>query len=232
MVFISRKIVYPFFMMVVCLVFFGLLFLVFFNQPVLVTESSYAVVGDKVILKMTLKNDSNYLVKGITISIKDKSGVAVLPIKGSTADSVLLPKESYQFVAPIILSENLSYSVTISAPFSRPVNLKFDLDPSVTNPVSAEVSLPPALSVGNKVSFPVKLCNKSPTDISDISWIEQASSTDFNDVFFPRTISLKKDECKTIYSSLTPIRAGTVSIGFQLKIGGLVRFVSKELSVS
>lgn len=228
-----KQVVFSFFVVLFSLVFFGMLFLIFFSQALDVVDPSVSIIGSDVVVKMTIKNTSMHSVSGIKVEISNASGSKTFYLKGGVGEesSSLLPGEKYEFVASTPISENLSYSVNVLAPFNRAIPLNFKLQESTIDPVRAEVSLASKLFVNEEYTYSVKLCNVSGSDLSEVIWLESASKGLFKESFFERTIPLKDSECKTIFSTLTPIQLGEANIGFSLKIGSIEKKISKVLQV-
>ena len=238
MVFVSRTIAYPFFVVVILLSFFALLYIAFFNQAITVdnANSSVSISGDQIVVKIPMQNSTNHVINDVKVTIKSETGERAFYIKGSPAAAILAPGEKYEFLAAIPLGESYSYTAVVSAPFNRPINIKIDLDQGTVDPVDAQVSLPTNLVAKKEYTYSVKLCNVSQSDLAEVFWVENAETGDFKEnsppaSFFERSVSLEKDECKTIYSTLTPIKTGEVTIGFSMRVGALKKEVSKVLTV-
>jgi hypothetical protein len=250
MIHASRKIVYPIFVIIFSLTFFALLFLVFFNQGLEVSEATVSIIGSDVVLKMNLHNNSMHRINGIevivsnsqeknTFFLKRESSVSSSSLDfnkeyvmgNSATNSYLDANESYDFVASLPLSNSLRYEVFVSAPFNRTIPLDFTLEQSTIDPVKAEVSLLPQLFANVESTYSVKLCNISGTDLAEVIWVENAESGAFKENFFERSVSLKVSECKTIPSTLTPLKTGNITIGFTLKVGTIEKKTSKVLHI-
>ena len=234
MVFVSRKIAYPFFTVVILLVFFVLLYLGFFGSSLTadISGSSVSIVGDQIVIKIPLENKSNHRINNISVTITSDKRSQVLPLKGDLNSAILLPGEKYEFLTSIPLGESYSYVAVVSAPFNRPITINIPLDPNTVDPVRAELFLQKNMVLGKEYNYSVKLCNVSSNDIGEVFWVENAASGDFKENFFERAVSLNKDECKTIYSTLTPIRTGDITMGFSLKVGALKKEVSTTIVVA
>ena len=219
MVFVSRKIVYPFFLMIFSLFVFGLIYIMFLSNSIFVNDPVVSIVGDKIVLKMQIENKSNHEISGVRVLIKNGILERGFFLKGSLEDSILLPNETYDFVASIPLGEGLKYSVELSSLFNKPVFLNFELDQSTIDPIKAEVALPSKLIVGQEYTYPVKLCNQSNNDLSEIYWVPNAQPGDFKETFYEQVVELKKSSCETLYSTLTPNRTGKLGLSFLLRIG-------------
>jgi len=231
MVFVSRKIVYPFFLMIFSLFVFGLIYIMFLSNSIFVNDPVVSIVGDKIVLKMQIENKSNHEISGVRVLIKNGILERGFFLKGSLEDSILLPNETYDFVASIPLGEGLKYSVELSSLFNKPVFLNFELDQSTIDPIKAEVALPSKLIVGQEYTYPVKLCNQSNNDLSEIYWVPNAQPGDFKETFYEQVVELKKSSCETLYSTLTPNRTGNIGLSFLLRIGTIEKRTSVIIEV-
>jgi hypothetical protein len=233
MIYVPRRIVFPFFVVAFTLVFSGILFLWFFNSCIVVSEPSVSVVGDEVELKMVVTNSSFMVVKNIVVKVKTDSGESSFNLKDSNglSKSFLSPGESVDFSQRFPLSSDTKYFFSLEAPFVRPVLLDFSLDEETTNPVTAEVYLPSKLYLNEQVRYQTKLCNVSGSDLDEVVWVEDSDSLYFKEEFFPRSVSIRKGECKPLYSNLTPIKVGEVEIRFVLRVGAIEKYSSKVVAI-
>lgn len=222
MFFVSRKIVYPFFLIIFSLVVFGIVFISFLNNSIVVNNPSVSVSGSNVILKMQLENVSNHSIRGVNVLVKNEVIERTFFLKLSESKSILNPNEKFDFVAEIPLEESLKYFVEVRSLFNKTVFLDFELEESTVDPVKAEVSIPPLpLIYGKSYTYPVKLCNISNNDLSDIYWVPIASAGEFKETFYEQVISIKKSTCETLYSTLTPNKTGNLDLSFLMKIGSI-----------
>lgn len=205
----------------------------FFNQGLTVRDASVSVAGSNVVIKMFIDNNSGHQVNGIVVNVESSAGGSKYYINGAkeAKDSFLTPGQSYEFVASQPISDAVDYLVKINASFNREINLSFPLDASTLDPVKAEVSVPSRLYLGEKYTYPVKLCNTSNSELGEVIWLEQSDEGNFKESFFDRSTSLKLNECKTIYSTLTPNKLGEVQITFILKVGALEKKNSKLITI-
>ncbi len=231
MVFVSRKIVYPFFLIIFSLFTFGIVYVSFLSTALVVNDPAVSIVGDKIVFKMQIENNSNHEVIGINVVVKNGVLERAFSIKGSEKDSSLMPKEKYDFVASIPLDEGLKYSVEMKSLFNRSVFLNFELDSSTTDPIKAEVSLPSKLIVNQEYTYPVKLCNQSNNDLSEIYWVPTAAPGDFKETFYPHVVEINKSSCETLYSTLTPNKVGDIGLSFLLRIGSIEKRTSVVIKV-
>jgi|GEM_PF-1021519 len=241
MVYAPRKITFPFFIIVFTIIFLGMLYLVFLNKPIDVSNDPkpiFSVVGDKVVLKMTLVNSTETIVDGIMVEIRSDQYNKSFFLKGSKENSVLAPKERYDFSEELPISKTLKYDVVISAPFSAPKLLNFEIDKETINPISANVeNFPPSLIVGEAYDYLTKICNISKTNISEVRWFASADRGYFKEQdavtgdFVGRSVSVDSSQCKTFYSILTPIRAGTAQFVFKWKVGDIEQQATKDVTI-
>jgi hypothetical protein len=231
MFFVSRKIVYPFFLVIVSLVVFAIVYVAFLSNSIFVNDPLVSVSGDKVVLKMQIENRSNHEITGVNIFVKNGVLDRGFFLKGSLQNSVLAPHEKYDFVAAFPLDEALKYSVEIKSIFNKPVLLNFELDQTTINPIVAQVFLPSKLVFAQEYTYPVKLCNQSNNDLTDIYWIPNAQIGDFKETFYEQTISIKKSSCETLYSTLTPNKLGKVGLSFLLKIGSIEKRSAVQIDI-
>ncbi|MEI7961930.1 MAG: hypothetical protein WCI04_06360 [archaeon] len=234
MVFVSRKIAYPFFTVIILTVFFLLLYVGFFSNALYadIGGSSVSIVGDQIVIKIPVENKSNHVINDILVTVNSDKRSSVLPLKGDYNSTSLLPGEKYTFSTSIPLGESYSYVAVISAPFDGPITINIPLDPETVDPVRAELFLPKSMILGREYNYSVKLCNVSPNELGEVFWIENALAGNFKETFFERSVPLNKAECKTIYSTLTPIKLGDISMNFSLRVGELKKDVSTIISVS
>jgi hypothetical protein len=236
MVYFPRKVVFPFFVAIFSIIFFTLLFIAFpnpfvdFSQGLQVKDSSVGIVGDKVVLKLLLKNISNHYVNSISVDVSGaldeanfNSGAVdrksyYLKDANSLAKR-LAPGEEFEFEVSFPLSEYRYYKVFVMAPFTKTIVMDFALQESTLNPVRAEASLPSKLFINETYKYPIKLCNDSDSDIGEVFWKESTDDVFFKEDFTERSVSLKKGDCKTIYSTLTPNTLGEVELKFTLRVG-------------
>jgi hypothetical protein len=231
MVFVSRKIVYPFFLIIFSLVIFGIVFIAFLSNTLVVNNSSVSIVGDKIVLKMQIENTSNHEIGGINILVKSGIIDRGFFLKDSQGASTLKPNEKYDFVAAIPLGEGLNYSVEIKSLLNKSVFLNFELDQATIDPIKAEVKLPSKLIVGEEYTYSIKLCNQSNNDLGEIYWVPNAQPGEFKETFYEQVIDIKKSSCETLYSTLTPNRTGNIGLSFLLRIGTIEKRSSVVIEV-
>lgn len=231
MFFFPRKVVYFFFIGVFSVCLLVLFYILFFNQGLVVTDPSVSLSQNNIILKMTLYNESMHTISGIRVTVKSPKKVFEFFLNGDESKSVLRPGEKYEFMEAIELSESLAYSVFISAPFNKTIPMNFELKENTIDPVLAKVTINPKLYLNEKYSYPIELCNISDDDLPEVIWVEEANVGFFKETFYERSIPLQKDECKTIYSDLTPIKAGSVELRFYLRVGPISKASSKIIEV-
>ena len=218
-----RRVTYPLFIIIFSLVFFGILYLYYFNQGLTIHDAGLYISGGDIVIKMFIDNNSGHQINNIAVSVESSAGQTTsYYLKGKKiSDSFLAAGEKYEFVASQPISNALNYTVVVSAPFNQSIRFSFPIDETTLEPVKAEVTIPSKLYLGEEYKYLVKLCNNSKSDLDEVVWLEQAAAGSFKESFFERTISLKLRECKTIYSTLTPNKLGEVPINFVLKVGSL-----------
>ena len=194
-------------------------------------EPSVSIVGDEIVLKMQIENNSNHEITNCTVLVKNGTIVREYFLKGSKESSALQPNEKYDFVAAFPLGEGLDYSVEIKSLFNKSVFLNFELEQSTIDPIRAEVKLPSKLIVGVEHTYPVTLCNQSNNDLSEIYWVPNAQPGDFKERFDPFTVDIKKSSCETLYSTLTPNKVGKLGLSFLLRIGLIEKRTAIEIEV-
>lgn len=231
MIFVSRKIVYSFFLLVFLVCFLSLVYVFFFNEGLVVKDPSVSLSQNNLVLKMTLYNASMHSISGIKVTVKSSKKVFEFFLNGDESKSVLRPGERYDFLEAIELSESLNYTVFVSAPFSKTIPMNFELKENFINPVLVKVIINPKIYLNEKYSYSVELCNVSDGDLPEVIWVEGADEGFFKESFIERSISLKKGECKTIYSPVTPIKLGTVELKFYLRVGPLSKGSSKVIEI-
>jgi len=233
MAYVSRKIFYPLFTVLFLLGFFGLLYMVSFSQSIEIINPSYVISGNDIKLTMTLHNYSWHVVNNIKIVIRNgKEEHTYWLNDGFDLNSKLDANEFYDFVVAIPINEgDNEYFITLASPFNRPINLMLPLTDDLLNPVTPTIYLPRTLPVNKEYTYSVKLCNNSPGDLSEVIWLEIDKMDVFSDVFFERSISIKKGDCKIIYSTLTPKVTGNVQIFFSMRVGPKVKDYNGTISV-
>ena len=231
MVFVSRKIVYPFFLVIFSLFLFGIIYISILSSSLLVNDPSVSIVGDKIVLKMQIENKSNHEISGINVLVKNGVIERGFFLKGAIESSSLIAGEKYDFVAAIPLGEGLNYSIEIKSLFNKSVFLNFELEQSTIDPVKAEVALPSKLIVSQEYTYPVKLCNQSNNDLSEVTWVPNAQPGDFKETFYEQVISIKKSSCETLYSTLTPNKVGNLGLSFLMRIGSIEKRTSVVIEV-
>jgi hypothetical protein len=223
--YISRKVVYPVFIVLFAIAFFTLIYFVSFSQQVSVENASVELVGEEVLLKADIINNSNHF-------IRDAELLVVMSGEETTAKlDPLGPKEVFNVVMPLPISSDLRYDVYVNVPLRKPLHLFFELEESTIKPVTASVQLVSNMVIGQKYNYIVKLCNISENDLSEVTWIELFEGTYFAEETFPRTTSIQKDECKNLYSTLTPINPGQAKINFALKVGEIEQNSSHVINI-
>lgn len=228
--FISRrKIIYPFFVVVVCLVILALIFLYFFTDPLKVYESSISVSGENLILNLGVENVSSHLVRDIEVIVL--TGGVAKSTKLKPQDNFLNPKEKYSTIIEIPIIDQNVYEIYVQSPFNRPAKLFFELEESTLRPVKAEVIMPSKMIVGQSYDVVYKLCNVSNNNLFEVSWLETVDKKYFEGDYFLKTISLRVNECINLYSTLTPINRGETRVSFLLKVGLLEQKLSQEVTL-
>ncbi len=224
-----RKIIYPFFVAIFCIVILVFVFFYFFSQSLEVTQSAISVSGENLVLNISVKNASNHVVKDPVVVIFSNGDKVSVPLKSQ--NNVLFSGESYQTVVKFPLTDSNFYEVFVESPFNRPIKLFFEIEESTLRPVKAEVILSSKMVVGTKYDVIVKLCNVSSNDLFEVSWLEIVESNYFDEALDTRSISLKVNECKNLYSTLTPINSGKTRMSFLLRVGSLEQKLSQEIEI-
>ncbi len=224
--FISRKIVYPVFIIVFAIIFFTLIYFISFTQVLTVENASLELVGDQVLLKADIVNNSNHSIDDAQVKVVMNNEERVAVVQSISAN------DRVEFTTEIPFSENLQYEVYITSSFNRPVHLHFELDETTVRPVTAEVQLTSSMTVGNKYDMIVRLCNVSESDLFEVYWIESVEGSYFEEPFFPRTVSLGVNDCKNLNSTLTPINPGMAKMKFVLRVGKLEQNYSHTITIT
>ena len=91
MVYISRKIVYPIFVLIFAIAFFMLIYFVSFSQDLSISNAEFDFSGDKIVLKMDINNTSNHYLRDIEVIV----------VMGQEESSYIIeelgPREGYKF---------------------------------------------------------------------------------------------------------------------------------------
>jgi hypothetical protein len=228
MVFVSRKIVYPIFILVFILIFFSMIFLFSFNQVLAVSNANIEFTGENIALKADINNISNSVVRNVELIVITKNNSETFKLKDLNVG------ENFELIKELKLSEDLSYEIFIRAPFSRPIRLFFELDQSTIEPVKAVVQIASNMTVGQEYDVVVRLCNESNNDLLDVAWSTSSQQKFFEEAFVDRTLvnGLRINECENLYSTLTPIKVGDARINFSLKVGSLIQNYSHVVRIS
>ena len=215
MVFISRKVVYPIFVLIFAVAFFVLIYMVSFSQDLVVLNAQSDYSGDKLVLKMDINNISNHFVKDIE----------VLVVNGGKEDNYLIsslaPGEQYHFEEEFEITEYLHYDVYVKAPFNITKYFPIELKQNTVRPVLASVAIPSEMKVGIQYSPNISFMNVSESDISEVVWVTTSDGDYFEEDFFPRKFSLKSGESKSLPATFTPKAPGQVKLTFILKVGNI-----------
>ncbi len=227
MIYVSRKILYPAFIVAFTFIFFIIVYFFSFSQSLEVESSRVEIDGETLSFYSKINNISNNYVRGITVSLFQINSQNAYKVKD------LAPGESVDIeIKDITFSDDLKYDVFISAPFNRVIKLPFTLDESTVRPVTADVTLAKEMKIGEKYSYSVKICNISNTALLDLLWSTTVNGAYFEESFIPQTIDLAINQCKNLNSTLTPIRPGNVRMNFNLKVGKLEQNSIYDLSIS
>ncbi len=227
MVYVSRKMLYPAFIVAFTIVFFTIVYFLSFSQSLLVESSRVELDGESLVFYAKITNTSNNYVKNITIDLVQLESQNSYKVKD------LAPGESVDVeIKGILFSSDLKYDVFVLAPFNKTIKLSFTLDESTIRPVTAEVTLAKNMKVNGKYDYLVKICNISNTVLNDVLWTATVSSSYFEENFIPQTIDLSINQCKNLNSTLTPIRPGNIKINFNLKVGKLEQNYSQDLVIT
>ncbi|MEK6959251.1 MAG: hypothetical protein AABW59_04360 [archaeon] len=229
MAYIPRKIVYPFFIGIFTIIFFSGVYLVSFYKPLTVSDAQISVEGDHMLLQLMVKNSSYHFVRGADILVKygDEQ------ITGSIGNGGALgPDENFEVVMELPFAQVNAYDVYVRAPYNRAERIFIPIDPSTLEPVKASVRITTNMIVGQKYDVVVELCNISPSDLSDVTWGQVAQGDYFDEKLFPRSIPIRSNECKPLYSTLTPNTPGKTIIEFTLTVGKLVQKFEQEVVIT
>jgi hypothetical protein len=226
MVDVPRKVIYPVFLIAFALVFFSIIFFVTISQGLDVRDPYVGVTGEKVVFNATIKNISNHVIKDIEIVVVNNNNEIkkILP---------LLEAGDKNFVEiEMDFSTDLKYDVYVNALFNKTTHFAFELDEDTVNPVEAKVEIASSMIVGQEYQVLVSLCNKSNNNLYDVFWVEKVEGNYFKESFFPRSLVIEKDQCKTFYPTLTPLVPGRANIEFVLRVGGLEQKYSHTIIIS
>lgn len=227
MIYVSRKILYPLFIVIFSIIFFVIIYFLSFSQSLQVENARVEITGDSLTFYSTITNISNNYVKGITINLFQVDSQNAYKVKN------LAPNESVDVeIKDIKFTDDLKYDIFVSALFNRPIKLSFTVDEATVRPVTAEVDLAKNMKIGEKYAYKVKICNISNTALLGVLWSTSVNGSYFEESFIPQTIDLEINQCKNLNSTLTPIRPGDVKLNFNLKIGDLEQNSSYNLSIS
>lgn len=227
MVYVSRKVVYPAFIVAFSIIFFVMIYLFSMSQSLVVEESRVEIDGDSLVFYSTINNISNSYVRNISIDLVHSGGKTTYRVTD------IPPNESTDVVISNIgFSDDLSYEVFIMAPFNRTIRLPFVLEEDTIRPVTAEVFLASSMVVGQEYDYLVKLCNVSSNALIDVRWSASTVGNYFEQPLIPQTLDLAINQCKNLNSTLTPIRPGTVRMNFMVSVGRLEQSYSHEIIIN
>lgn len=163
MVYVSRKVVYPAFIVSFAIVFFVLIYFFSISQSLVVENSRVEIDGDSLVFYSEVTNISNNYVRNISLDLVHSGGKTTYRIND------LSPNESTEVVVRnISFSDNLTYDVFIKAPFNRTINIPFILEQETVRPVTAEVFLNSSMIVGQEYDYVVTICNVSNNALIDV----------------------------------------------------------------
>jgi hypothetical protein len=242
MVYAPRKITFPFFIIVFTIVFLCILYVGFLNRAVDVSSDTKPVVsvaGDKVVLSMTIVNNTKTIVRGVMVEVRSDQYNRSFFLKETEELSFLAPQEKYEFTKELPISKSLKYVVSVSAPFSAPKLLSFEIDAETINPLKAYVdNFPRNPVVGEVYEYLTKICNLSKSNLPEVHWYSGGERGFFKEQdavtgeFVGRTLSIDSAQCKTFYSTLTPIKAGNLQLVFKWKVGELEKQEIKDVVIT
>jgi hypothetical protein len=224
--YIPRKFIYSFFLSVAILIIIVIVIFTSFSQNLQIVGAEVLVIGTKGAIVMNLENISQHPVNNARVVIEFGSSSVEEYIPN------LLPGQDYNFYKELDIPEDGLYKVSILSPNNTPIRVNFELSSSTIDPVTAEVILSRTMVLGEKYeNLSVKLCNVSTNNLPDVKWVESFSSQYFLEEGLSRSVSLNEGACKTLYFTLTPIKAGTTKIDFKLNIGAMEKSLSQELII-
>ena len=215
MVYVSRKIIYPMFVLVFAIAFFMLIYLVSFSNDLSVSNAEFGFSGDKLVIMMDINNVSNHFVRDIEVIVVNGNDVTNLIIEE------LAPGAQYLFEREFDISENLVYDVYVKAPFNITKRFTKELEATTIRPVLASIFIEPELKVGQQYNPILTFKNVSESDLSEVVWITSSEGDYFEEEFFPRKFPLKSGESKSLPTTLTPKVPGSVKLTFILKVGNI-----------
>lgn len=225
-----RKVIFPYFIILFVIIAFVLVYLFSLSQGLVASDASLSVSGENVIVKMTVTNSSGHIIRDPEVIIVYGGEKKSLKLK--LENNFLDANESYDFVASIPISETTSYEVFLTAPFNKPIKYTFSLDPSTTEPVKANVTISTSMVVGRSYDVSVRLCNVSNSELYSVEWIDTVNGKYFSETLVPRQISLNVNECKNLYSTLTPVTIGIATMQFTLKVGDIVKVLTTDITIT
>ena len=215
MIFISRKVIYPMFVLVFAIAFFMIIYLVSFSSDLSISNAVFDYGGDEIVIKMDINNTSNHYVRDIEVRIVNGTDESSLTI------DEIPPGGQYKFEERFDSSENLIYDIYVVAPFNITKHFTKELEATTIRPVLASISIDSKMKVGVDSQLILTFENVSQSDISKIIWITSSEGDYFEGDFFPREFSLKSGESKALPVLFTPKAPGIVKLTFILKVGNI-----------
>lgn len=227
MVYVSRKLLYPAFIVIFSIVFFIMVYLFSISQSLVVEEARFELAGDSLVFYSTINNISNSYVRDISVDLIHSGG------KTSYRVEDIPPNESREVVIKdIVFSDDLVYDIFILAPFNRTIRLPFVLEEDTIRPVTAEVFLTGEMVVGEDYDYIVKLCNVSNNALIDVRWSASTNESYFDQPLIPQVIDLGINQCKNLNSTLTPIKSGIARLKFVVSVERLEQSYQHEIFIS
>jgi len=231
MVYVKRKVLYPFFIVVFTVIFFSVLYMVFIYQPVSFINPRITLNGNHFDMTMVVRNNSNHAITDVNFLIDLGGEQSVAPLN---ACNCLAPKEDVNVLIKLAFpKERLYYDVQLVSPFMRPARLIVPIEQSMIHPVEANVFMDTNnFVVGRTYKIRVDLKNVSKENLYDVSWSKESEGGFFKDDSIPVSVNLLLGESQSLYLTLTPISPGTTKVTFVLKIGNLEERFEQTVKIS
>ncbi len=221
-----RKVIYNFFLFIfICVV---IMFVYWFSlyQGMSVENAEVYLFNNTIEVHMSIANISNHPISGVMVKAISSEKTFSQEIGTIKSGEVF---DFYLKSLPI--PSDLYYDVEISAPYNRRIIQKFELQKDVFDPVNVRIEVPIKMLIGEEYTLKTELCNVSGKHLPVVEWNQVIDSKFFKEELLPHNFSISPEECKPLYSTLTPIFPGNTSLNFTLRVGNLVKNTSHEVEV-
>jgi hypothetical protein len=228
---VSRKIVYPFFILVFGIIFFILIFSAFFSEALAVEDISISSASStKPLMYFTVVNKSTQVLKDVYYSVYSGGEIK----KNLVGGGVMNPLSKVEIVVELPDYTVREYGLTVEAQFVRPKKIVVPVQTSTYAPVEMTVNITNKtnMTVGVVQEISILLCNKSQSSLAEIVLNKNYDAEYFNERAVPIRTPLNANQCKTIESGITPKKVGQTQMTFELIVGSMKRQVTETVTIN